>query len=324
VESYRAVLKAIGKGAVGACPAPGRDLDRALTGLEGQLSVHATPDAVKRTRQLVTAALERWSSSTAAHLKGKADEVKELLIMLARTAESVGKRNERYVTQFTGLTADLEAIADLDDLTLIRSSLIKKARELKSCVDQMAQDGAQSLEQLRSKVSDYEDKIETVEQLALEDALTGVANRRGVEARMELNMSEDRPFCVVILDLDQFKLVNDKYGHVAGDDLLKKFAQELRTSVRVEDLVGRWGGDEFMVVLNRDMAGARAQIERIREWVFGDYTIETGADKATQKICIAASVGLAQWRPDRTLTQVIELADAAMYQDKKERREKSS
>jgi diguanylate cyclase (GGDEF)-like protein len=188
----------------------------------------------------------------------------------------------------------------------------------------MAHDGVQSLEQLRSKVSGYEQKIEAVEQQAIEDPLTGVANRRGIEARMELNMSEDRPFCVVILDLDQFKLVNDKYGHIAGDDLLKKFAQELRASIRVEDLVGRWGGDEFMVVLNRDMAGARAQIDRIREWVFGDYTIATGPDKATQKICIAAAVGLAQWRPDRTLTQVIELADAAMYQDKKDKREKKS
>jgi diguanylate cyclase (GGDEF)-like protein len=318
LEAYCSTLQATGKSAAVACPAPGRDLQRALVGLEDQLSVHATAEALKRTKGLVEAALERWGTSTALHLAGKADEVKELLILMARTAESLGERNQRYVSNFTGLTADLGAIANLDDLTQIRASLMKTAGELKSCVDEMAQDGAQSMEQLRSKVSVYENKIEVVEQLASKDPLTGLANRRGVEARMEWNIRLGRRFCVAMLDLNLFKSVNDRYGHVAGDNLLKQFAVELQKNVRHDDLVGRWGGDEFILVLSRDLNESKALMEGVRQWGFGEYMIETGTGKGVQKISVAAAVGLAEWETGNTFEYVVEQADAAMYRDKKE------
>ena len=109
----------------------------------------------------------------------------------------------------------------------------------------------------------------------------------------------------------------------AGDDLLKKFAHELQNNVRSDDMVGRWGGDEFIVVLRRDVAGAKPQIERIRHWVFGNYTVETGAGKPTLKVDVTAAVGLAQWSSGMTMKQVIEQADAAMYRDKRESRSKN-
>lgn len=135
---------------------------------------------------------------------------------------------------------------------------------------------------------------------------------------MERHVTLGRMFCVVMLDLNLFKTVNDKHGHVAGDDLLKKFADELQKNVRNDDLVGRWGGDEFVIVLVRDLKGAEAQMHRVREWVFGDYMVETGAGKGPVKIPVVASVGLAQWEPGKTAKQVVEQADAAMYRDKKE------
>lgn len=319
MESYRAVLRTVGKSAVAACPAPGRELERALGSLEQRLVPGATTtDSVKRIQERVEYSLERWGAATAEHLKGKTDEVKELLIMLARTAEAIGERDQRYASQFGGLTAELQAIANLDDISQVRASVTKKAAELKSCVDQMAHDGQNSLAQLRTKVSAYESKLEVVEELASKDTLTGLANRRGVEARMERHVTLGRMFCVVMLDLNLFKTVNDKHGHVAGDDLLKKFADELQKNVRNDDLVGRWGGDEFVIVLVRDLKGAEAQMHRVREWVFGDYMVETGAGKGPVKIPVVASVGLAQWEPGKTAKQVVEQADAAMYRDKKE------
>jgi diguanylate cyclase (GGDEF)-like protein len=318
MESYRSTLRTIGRSAVAACPAPGRELERDLSSLEEKLAGGATTGAVKKIQERVDFALERWGSATAEHLKGKTDEVKELLIMLSRTAEAVGERDQRYAAQVGGLTAELHAIANLDDISQVRLSLVKKATELKICVDQMAHDGQDSLAALRSKVSAYESKLEVVEELASKDTLTCLANRRGVEARMERHVTLGRTYCVVMLDLNFFKAVNDKHGHVAGDDLLKKFADELQKNVRNEDLVGRWGGDEFVIVLVRDLKGAESQVHRIREWVFGDYTVETGAGKSPVKISVMAAVGLAQWEPGKTVKQVVEQADAAMYRDKKE------
>jgi diguanylate cyclase (GGDEF)-like protein len=319
LESYRAVLRTIGKSAAHACPALGAKLEQKLLGLERRLAADPSPVTVKHTGKQIEIQLQEWGGRTAVHLKARADEVKELLIVLARTAESVGDRDHRYTNQFNQLTTQLKTIADLDDLTLIRSSLMKRATDLKTCVDQMARDSHHSVEQLRAEVSNYETKLKAAEHLVLKDALTGLANRRSVEERMQSNIANDQTFSVVMLDLNRFKLVNDTYGHLAGDDLLKQFASELQSNVRPGDLAGRIGGDEFMVLLASDAEGARSCIQRMQKWVFGKYTI-LGSGKEALNIEVDASIGLAEWHRGETMEEVIEQADAAMYRDKKESR----
>ena len=152
LESFRAVIRAVGKSAAQACPALGAGLEHSLSGLEGRLTIDPSPGTVKQTEKQVEIQLQEWGERTAVHLKARADEVKELLIVLARTAESVGDRDHRYTNQFNQLTTQLRTIADLDDLTLIRSSLMQRATELNTCVDQMARDSQHSVEQLRAEL----------------------------------------------------------------------------------------------------------------------------------------------------------------------------
>jgi diguanylate cyclase (GGDEF)-like protein len=123
------------------------------------------------------------------------------------------------------------------------------------------------------------------------------------------------PFSVLLLDLNGFKNVNDTYGHAAGDDILRQFAAELRAAFRAPDHVGRWGGDEFLVVVDCGVDHARGHVERVRKWVFGDYRV-TG-EGAPRKIRVDASVGVAAWREGETVAEVFARADADMYQEKK-------
>jgi diguanylate cyclase (GGDEF)-like protein len=317
MESYRSVLQAIGKSAVQVCPAPGQELEAGLADVAASLSKDVLPNAIKQTQVKVVALLTRWGALTAEHLKARTDEVKDLLVMLARTAESVGERDQRYAGQLVAFTTDLKAIASLDDLTQVRASLVRKAAELKNCVDHMAQDGQQSLAQLRIMVSTYEIKLKAAEQLATEDSLTGLANRRGIETRLHWLVAKGDPFCVVVLDLNFFKPVNDKYGHAEGDNLLRKFSKELARNVPADETVGRWGGDEFILVLNCGLAVAEAQIARIRDWVFGKYEIQTNRGKGAITMDVTAAIGLAMWLPGKTVEQVVEEADNNMYMDKK-------
>ena len=318
LECYGLALRAVGRSALEACPATGRELDDSLSVLAAKLSCDAEAGAVRAAEHEAERHLASWGAQTAEHLKGKADEVKELLMMLARTAESVGERDQRYSNQFSGLTADLKTVANLDDITQVRRSLLKKAAEMKTCVDAMAEDGRQSIEEMRSRITDYEDKLRKAEELAAKDSLTGLPNRRGLEARMAWWARQHRTFCVVMLDLNHFKELNDRHGHQAGDDLLKHFAAELMTRVRAEDMVGRWGGDEFVVVIGREMEIAERQVERIRQWVFGEYTLPGGRGRDGLKVMVEAAVGLAEWVPGETMEELLKRADAAMYQDKRE------
>jgi len=158
--------------------------------------------------------------------------------------------------------------------------------------------------------------LKVAEELVIRDELTGLSNRRNVEERIEARIAKGQPFCVAILDLDKFKQVNDTYGHLAGDSLLKQFAAELRTNSRGHDTVGRWGGDEFILVLDTDLADANLQLDRTKKWMFGEYKIQPGAGASEVKVCATASIGLAEWKSGESITDVIEHADNSMYTEK--------
>jgi diguanylate cyclase (GGDEF)-like protein len=320
LECYGLALRNVGRSAAEACPATGRELDEGLASLQPRFTPGATPEALHAIEREAERHLASWGAQTAAHLKAKADEVKELMMMLASTAESVGERDQRYANQFTGLTADLRAVANLDDITQVRQRVLRKATEMKTCVDAMAEDGRQSLEEMRTKLSDYEERLRKAEELAAKDPLTGLANRRGLEARMAWWARQQRTFCVVMLDLNHFKELNDRHGHLAGDDLLKHFAAELLTRARAEDLVGRWGGDEFVIVVGKELEIAERLVERIRQWVFGEYALPTARGRDGLKVVVEAAIGIAEWIPGETLEELMKRADTAMYCDKGERR----
>ena len=139
------------------------------------------------------------------------------------------------------------------------------------------------------------------------DPLTGLANRSRLRRRLD---AAPGPVTLAILDLDDFKPVNDTHGHHAGDTVLQTIASRLHESVREDDLVVRFGGDEFAIVFADGTSPERAThlTERIRRAVGTPITIESGA-----VVCVHASIGLATAADD----DVVHLADAALYEDKR-------
>jgi diguanylate cyclase len=258
--------------------------------------------------------LQQWSERSAHYLKLKASEVKELMMLLARTAETVAARDQTYGQEFSGFSEQLKAVADLEDISKIRASLKRSVNDLNHCVERLNRDSQQAVAQLKAELSTAQARLEQSEKIAVSDALTGLANRRKVELELEARCGERKQHCVMLLDLNEFKQINDKYGHSAGDDVLKQFANELKAVFRPTDTVGRWGGDEFVVILDCDLAKAKSQIARLEEWVFGEYTIGDG--EVRRKVKVSAAVGIAAAAAGEPPNAVMARADAAMYRDK--------
>jgi diguanylate cyclase (GGDEF)-like protein len=313
-ESYRGSLSVMGTSATQICPHIGEDFQHGLMTLRDQLSPDAAAATVAETGKQVEEELKKWGESASEYFQQTARDVKEIMLIVAETTQSLGERDQRYVRQFDDFAGQLAAIGNLDDLTKVRQSLGKSAHQLKSCVERMVQEGERSVSRIRAELSVYQSRLDEVERVATQDPVTGVANRYKAERQIQLRIERSRNLSIAMFDLDGFKKTNDLYGHPVGDALLKQFAAELRAFFRSTDIVSRWGGDEFLVIVDCCAEEAPDRIGPVRKWVFGDYKIQV--DGEIRKVNVHASVGMASWRPGETAAELIARADAAMYREK--------
>jgi diguanylate cyclase (GGDEF)-like protein len=314
MDAYGSALLAMGDSGTEAYPALGADLKQKLGKVEESLSSEMTLEQIESAKTNVREQLMDWGMRAARQNQQKTREVKELLIVMAHTAESVGERDQRCAGQMNAVTARLEKIASLDDLSQVRASIEKSAAELKSQIQRMTVEGKAAIEKLRVEAAGYQTRLEEAEHIASIDGLTRLRNRLWVECQIENRMAAGGPLCVGIVDIDGFKKVNDQHGHLAGDELLKQIAAEIKFACRATDLIGRWGGDEFIILLDCGMTEALPQIDRLREWIRGNYKVNGRSGQTSLQI--AASIGVAEYRPRETMKELVSRADAAMYEHK--------
>lgn len=176
------------------------------------------------------------------------------------------------------------------------------------------------LDRLKDELVAANERVIELEDMADEDPLVPVLNRRGFERELERTLAYVKryktPVTLIYLDLDDFKGVNDRYGHAGGDAALKHFAQVLLANVRRSDLVGRLGGDEFAIVLHHaDDVVATLKAEQLTQQVGGERVAFQG-----KEIRISVTAGATALRSDDTVQTLLERADQAMYEGKAKRR----
>jgi len=161
-------------------------------------------------------------------------------------------------------------------------------------------------------------RIEELQEMAMHDPLTGIANRRFVEISLAARLEELRrygfPFALLFTDVDNFKPINDTYGHVVGDRILKMIGATLSHSLRTFDVIGRWGGEEFVTLLvNIRPENLFKLSDRLRRLVEkSQLTIESG-----ETLGVTVSIGATVARPGDTTETLVERADKLMFESKR-------
>ena len=170
-------------------------------------------------------------------------------------------------------------------------------------------------EHLRRQKAELAQALEQIRQLATHDDLTGLLNRRAMLDRMQLeqhrSLRSGSPLLIAQLDIDHFKAVNDTHGHAAGDLVLQSFADTVRRNVRDTDVLARWGGEEFVLLLcDTPAADAVTLMERLRQAV---QAMQVPVAQGGQPITVTVSIGLARHTPADPLAGTLERADRALY-----------
>ncbi len=154
-----------------------------------------------------------------------------------------------------------------------------------------------------------------IRELAITDFLTGLHNRHFFDEIIHREIAQaqrhQQPFAIAVIDVNGLREVNNRFGHLAGDDLLRRAAVFLRRSVRASDEVVRWGGDEFLILMPQtDDAQAAAAARRLKEALAAH---DAGSSAA---VPLSFSIGVSVWKPGRSLEDILMEADARMYEEK--------
>lgn len=233
---------------------------------------------------------------------------------IAGASESVSGLRRRQGVRDSGRPGAASAVAPVADS---KAFLGLTPAELTPKVQGALQVLTSEIDELRGEVGRLKARLAEVEGLADQDALTHVLNRRAFMRELNrVRASIDRyggAACLVYIDLDGFKRINDRYGHAAGDAALKGVAQRLSDHVRESDVIGRLGGDEFAVVLTHaDFDAASAKAEALIHAVAG-----TPIDFGVGQAAVSASFGIREITGAVDAEGLVAEADAAMYHRKR-------
>jgi len=315
VDCYSGTIQAVAEHAVPVSEDLVHDLQEALGPLRRTLESSPSVEAMASGEATFRRSLKDFADRSKAALAQKDGDIREILGLVANAAITLGTGAEDHHEHVLSFIHKLESISRLRSLPEIRSELSGQLHSMRSYGDSIQKQTQDSIEKLRMELNEFRSRLSATEVLASTDALTAVFNRREGERVLEQAIGLKKQFCIILFDLDRFKAVNDRWGHQWGDQVLKTFAARLRAKVRVRDVVCRWGGDEFLVIMECGLTQAASKANQLASECGGDYHIVFSGQ--AERIQVRSSVGVAEYEPGEGDHSFFARADALLYRDKK-------
>jgi diguanylate cyclase len=234
---------------------------------------------------------------------------------LGALADDTGEFHDRMER----LAGEIAKADDIGKLSGFVGEVMKETRGIQTNVEHSREELAAAREQAlrhQARVRELEGEIAQLSDRLHEDALTQVLNRRGLDRSFDVEAARaDRrgePLCLAILDVDNFKQVNDKFGHHAGDLALVHLASVIRQVIRPFDVISRYGGEEFVLLLpHTDLAQATLILTRVQRELTKRFFLHNN-----ERVLITFSAGVGAREPNEQEDALLERADKALYRAK--------
>ncbi|MEO8411532.1 MAG: GGDEF domain-containing protein, partial [Propionivibrio sp.] len=248
------------------------------------------------------------------------DSINQLVTQVSASASQAGDQASRFGDSLERLSNAVQAPVDEAGMNSRAAAcvleMIDDTRQMKEAIGVLRaqlDEGAREALQLRQEVA-------RIREEALVDGLTGLTNRRGFDLALADCLDHQQAaasgLCLLMIDLDHFKKINDAYGHVFGDRVLSKVGQTLRANVKGKDTAARYGGEEFAVILPQtSLNGAAGLAETLRSIIFASR-IKRINDKEVVAGNVSISVGIAAYVTGESPLEFVARADQALYMAK--------
>ena len=282
--------------------------------IEKPLSQRTVDDAERRLKEV----LYKQSQLKASLFEGK-DAIKQMLAGFVDHLAEFADATSEYHDKIEGCAEKISAANDISELGNVLGEVMRETRTIQLNAQKSRDELRSTQEKVKkseARIHELEQELETTSDLVRHDQLTGVLNRRGLEDMFNKEVARalrhDTVICVGLLDIDNFKKLNDSLGHDVGDQALIHLASVCRETLRPQDTVARYGGEEFIILLpetpleDASVALTRLQRELTKKFFLND----------NEKVLITFSAGVTQMQPEDTQTTVIKRADEAMYKAK--------
>jgi len=315
---YKRALSALDRAAEVLAGEDGRPFRERLKSASIGIEQEAPAHAIEQSGQHVAQELDLFVRELAKLRDRREKEYKQIIRIVAEAGVTMAKGGSSQSEELAAFAARLDTVTRLESVAEIRHQLASRVTELQEMASRIQVEGQARAQALEKEIRNVQDRLKAAEALAETDVLTGLGNRRMAENAMRAAIGSGMPFSLLVFDLDSFKSVNDRFGHSQGDRLLKAVGEQLKRSVRESDVVCRWGGDEFVVLLaDTSLVNAEERAAHIRANAFGRFVL--GDAGKTVWVEIDGSAGIAEYQPGETPSEFFARADQVLYEKKPQR-----
>jgi diguanylate cyclase len=246
----------------------------------------------------------------------------EIILFLRNALANLTGETQTFHDDLVGSTERIQEIIKIENILELRSRVTNEVNQLKSLVIEKQQRYKTQVAQLSEQISVLQQKLDEARAEASNDGLTGIANRRNFDFTIQRWVAgyetNETPFTVAIIDIDCFKMVNDTYGHQAGDQVLVETAAVLGKNIRGDDFLARYGGEEFVVLLyGMKLAESEKRFSELLQQIEARQFACRSTDSGEESITITASCGIAEYAMGESARELVHRADEALYEAKR-------